>query len=295
MRLIHLPPPGRVARQLGLAVTCAAGLDGFPAALRAQGDPLTLSEVLDLHRRGVSSRQILRSAQAYCVAFVVNDSAERQLLAVGADTVLIGGIRQSCVAASPSVQLAPGVFADDNFTAMSGFRPFTAGDRLCSARPDARGLRVENRRRGVGCAIGHPLELGDSNVRVELTVAELHGQRGAMAALGFGKDNDSWDQYSFGITNEGLFELCMSAGGRCRQLLFQKRVTTMPPEGVSQTRLKVEIRGREVSLYVDDERVGTYLAARAIVGSLSLGVGSASTAVFSRLRVERLEDLSTSR
>lgn len=299
MRLIRLRPVLSslcgAERRLALVVTWAVGLGIISVPVHAQADPLTLTEVVELYRRGVSSRQILRSAQLYCVAFVVNDTAERELLAVGADTILLSGIRQSCVATSASVQLAPGVLADDNFTAMSGFRPFTAGDGLCAARPHPRGLRVENRRRGMGCAIGYPLELGDENVRVELTVVELQGKRGAMAALGFGKSSESWDQYSFGVTNEGLFELCMSVAGRCQQLLFQKRVAGIHLPGQSATRLKVEIRGREVSFYIDDERVGTYTAARAVVGSLSLGVGSSSTAVFSRFLVERLEGLATSR
>lgn len=299
MRLIRLWPALSslcgAARHVALVVTWAAGLEAVPAPVHAQADPLTLTEVLDLYRRGVSSRQILRSAQLYCVAFAVNDSAERELLSVGADTVLLSGIRQSCVATSASVQLAPGVLADDNFTAMSGFRPFTAGDGLCVARPHPRGLRVENRRRGMGCAIGYPLELGDENVRVELTVVELQGKRGAMAALGFGKSSESWDQYSFGVTNEGLFELCMSVAGRCQQLLFQKRVAGIHSAGQSTIRLKVEIRGREMSFYIGDDRVGTYSAARAVVGSLSLGVGSSSTAVFSQLLVARLEAVATSR
>lgn len=299
MRLIELwtrlPAPCRAARRLALAVTCIAGLDAVPVTLRAQGDALTLQEVLDLRRRGVSSRQILRGAQAYCVAFTVNDSVEHELTAAGADTALIGGIRQSCVVTSPSVQLASGVLADDNFTTMSGFPPFTSADRLCTARPDGGGLRVENRRRGIGCAIGYPFELAGSSVRVELTVVALQGRNGAMAALGFGTNEDSWDQYSFGITNEGLFELCMSVRGRCQQLLFQKRIAPRRAERPSETRLAVEIRGREISLYIDDAHVGTYSAPRPVDGSLSLGVGSASTAVFSRLRVERLEGLATSR
>jgi hypothetical protein len=291
-----LPSPCTAARYLALAATWAAALGAGPIDLRAQDDPLTLREVLELRRRGVSSRQILRNAQQYCIAFVVNDTAERQLVAVGADTVLIGGMRESCVATSPSVRLAAGVLADDNFAAMSGLPPFAAGDHLCTARAGAGGLRVENRRGAVGCAMEYPLELGGANnVRLELTVTELQGKRGAMAALGFGKDADSWDQYSFGITNEGLFELCMSVRGRCQQLLFQKRVAVTHAESPSATRLTVEIRGREVFLYIDDQRVGTYSATHPVVGGISLGVGSASTAVFSRLRVERLEALTTSR
>jgi hypothetical protein len=288
----RLRPPVGAAMRLALTLACVAGLVS-PTAVHAQGDALTLTEILKLRRRGVSNRQVLRAAQEYCVAFTVTDSIERALLAVGADTGLLTGLRRSCVSMSPSVQLAPGVLVDDNFTTMSGLRAFTATDRLCTASPIGRGLQVENRRGRLGCAIDYPLEVGDTAVRVELTVAEVQGKPAAMVALGFGKDRDSWDQYSFGITNENLFELCVSVGGRCQRLLFQRRMNPLWTERSPETRLAVEIRGRELSLFIDDQRVGTYSAPKVVVGNISLGVGPRTTAVFSRLRVKRLDGLAT--
>lgn len=266
-----------------LAVAFAASV---PAVLHAQ-EALTLSEVLDLRRRGVASRQILRTAQEYCIDFTVNDSVERALVAVGADTLLVGGMRRTCVVTS-ALRLPPGVLVDDNFSTISGLTPFTAADRMCVARPNGRGLRVENRRGSFGCGIEYPVELGETNVRVELTVAEIEGKRDAMAALGFGKDSQSWDQYSFAITNEGRFELCISIGGRCQRLLFQRRIDPGLTTDSLGTRIAVEIRGREVGLYIGDARVGEYMAPYDIAGRISLSVGARSAAVFSRLRVARL-------
>lgn len=292
---------------MALAAICSLALGGHPTALGAQGDALTLNEIMELRRRGVPTRRILRSAQDYCVAFTVNDSVERELVAVGADTALIGGIRQACVMSLPTVTLPDGVLLDDNFTAMSGVPPFTAPDRLCSARPDGSGLRVENRRLGVGCALGYPFDLGATSVRVELTIAELQGKRGAMAALGFGKSVDSWDQYSFSVTNDDRFEVCQAAGGRCRAVMVHKRDGAVRPAGATATadsaraagppeiRLVVEIRGRLLSFFVGDDLVGTYSTSDPITGSLSLGVGARSTAVFKRLRVERIEEVATPR
>jgi hypothetical protein len=293
------------ARCVVLAAACIAGLGGAPAAVGAQGDALTLDEIIDLRRRGVPTRRILRSVQDYCVAFTVNDSVERELVAVGADTILVRGIRQSCVVTLPMVKLPAGILLDDNFVTMSGLPSFTAPDRLCATRPNGNGLRMENRRLAVGCAIGYPFDLTGTNVRIELTLGDLQGRRGAMAALGFGKSADSWDQYSFAVTTDERFEACHSVGGRCQALIGQKRVAvasgTVAAQASDSThiarpteiRIAVEIRGRVLSFYIGDELVGTHTATDPITGSLSLGVGSRSSAVFKRVRVERIEEVAT--
>ena len=295
----------RALRWTALLAVCVAGVGGTPARVTAQGDALTLTEILDLRRRGVPTRRILRNAQDYCVAFAVDDSVERELVAVGADTTLIRGIRQSCVATLPMVTLPSGILLDDNFATMSGLPSFTAPDRLCTTRPDGKGLRMENRRIAIGCAIGYPFDLTATSVRIELTLGELQGKRGAMAALGFGKSPDSWDQYSFAVTNDDRFEACRSVSGRCQALIPPRRGgSTGGPAAPasadsaraarpSEMRIVVEIRGRALSFYVGDELVGTYTTTNPITGSLSLGVGSRSSAVFKRLRVERIEEVAT--
>jgi hypothetical protein len=295
----------RAVRWTVLLAVCVAGVGGTPVNVTAQGDALTLTEILDLRRRGVPTRRILRNAQDYCVAFTFDDSVERELVAVGGDTTLIRGIRQSCVATLPMVQLPSGILLDDNFATMSDLPSFTAPDRLCTTRPDGKGLRMENRRIAVGCAIGYPFDLTATSVRIELTLGELQGKRGAMAALGFGKSLDSWDQYSFAVTNDDRFETCHSVSGRCQALIAPRRAGSSGGPAAqasadsaraarpSEMRIVVEIRGRAVSFYVGDELVGTYTATNPITGSLSLGVGSRSSAVFKRLRVERIEEVAT--
>jgi hypothetical protein len=293
------------ARRAALLIVCVAAVGGSPVRATAQGDALSLTEILDLRRRGVPTRRILRNAQDYCVAFTVDDSVERELVAVGADTALIRGIRQSCVAALPTLKLPAGVLLDDNFATMAGLPSFTAPDRLCTTRPDGKGLRMENRRIAVGCAIGYPFDLTGVSVRIELTLGELEGKRGAMAALGFGKSTDSWDQYSFAVTNDDRFEACHSVAGRCQPLIAPKRAA--PGNGSAahaasdsaraarraEMRVVVEIRGRVLSFYVGQELVGTYTTMDPIAGALSLGVGSRSSAVFKSLRVERIEEVAT--
>jgi hypothetical protein len=304
MKLHRTPRPfgARAARTAALCAVCLIGLGGAPTAVSAQSEALTLDEIIDLRRRGVPTRRILRTAQDYCVAFTVNDSIERELVAVGGDTLLVRGIRQACVVTLPMLKLPAGILLDDNFATMSGLPSFTAPDRLCTTRPDKNGLRMENRRLAVGCAIGYPFDLPGTSIRIELTLGELQGKRGAMAALGFGKSADSWDQYSFGVTTDDRFEACHSIGGRCQALIGQKRVgpaseavvqDSTSRAALAEIRIAVELRGRVLTFYIGDELVGTYTATDAIAGGLSLGVGSRSAAVFKRLRVERIEEVAT--
>jgi hypothetical protein len=288
------PPPARwrAARRRGFVAACAVTLAAAPARLYAQTDALTVAEVLELLRAGVSTRQILRTALEYCVAFTVTDSTERELVASGADTTLLGGIRRSCVVTAP-VQLPPGVLVDDDFTAMLTAGRFDAPDRLCTARAHGGGMRVENRRYERDCAVGYPFDLGGASMRIELTIAELEGGPGAMAILGFGKSSGSWDQYSFSITTHKRFELCLTTGGQCRRLLFE-RVGAIRPGPGSENRIAVEIRRREIILYINEERVGTYVADGEVAGDLSVGVGARTSAVFTRLRIQHIGGLASS-
>ncbi len=283
-------------RALGRAALAACALTPavVPAQLHAQAEALTLSEVLDLRRRGVSTRQILRNAQQYCVAFTVTDSVERALLASGADSVLVGGIRKACIVAPPSVESLSGVLLDDNFAAASTLGRLAASDRLCTVNPADKGMRIDNRRPELGCAIAYPFEVGDGDVRIELTMTELGRDGRAAAVFGFGKSNASWEQYSFRMTADNHFELCAGSDGACRRLLFDKRRASPSPVPPADSRMAVEIRRREILLYINDERVGAYLASRPVTGGLSVGVGPRTTAVFNRLVVRRLDGLASS-
>lgn len=279
---------GATRRGSLLVAAVAAALGGTPVRAPAQGDALTLAEVLDLHRRGVSTRRILQTTREYCVAFTVTDSVAQELAASGADSTLVGGIRQSCVV-RPPVQLPAGVLLDDDFRVVSALGQFTAVDRLCTVRPDSGGMRVENQRRERGCAISYPFQLDDANVRVELTVAELDGEPGATVALAFGTTPGASDQYTFSVTAQNRFELCATVGPQCRRLLYETRAGLIRPGTQSENRIAVEIGGREINLFVNDERVGRHLAPDAVVGSISMAVGPRTSAVFSRLRVRRID------
>jgi hypothetical protein len=278
----------RAARYLGIVAATAVALGAMPVPVRAQGEALTLAEVLDLRRRGVSTRRILQTAQDYCVAFAVTDSVEQELVASGADSALVGGIRQSCVV-RPPVQLPTGVLLDDDFKVLSTLGRFTAVDRLCSVRPDSGGMRLENQRRQRGCSISYPFQLADANVRVELTVAELDGDPGAAAALTLGTGVAAGDQYTFSITTQSRFELCATVGEQCRRVLSDTRAGLVRPGTQSENRIAVEIAGREINLFVNDDRVATYVAERPVAGSISVAVGPRTTAVFSRLRIRRTD------
>jgi hypothetical protein len=280
----------RVSR-LGPAVACAIGLGGLPAGLRAQSDPLSLGEVLELHRRGVSARQILRSVGEYCIAFSMGDSVGRELVASGADTILVGGLRQACVI-KPATPLPPGVLLDEDFK--SGGQ-FASAEGLCMARPDARGVRIENRRPDAGCAIAYPLYFASGDIRLELTVAALSGDAPGVVALAFGKDTVSGDQYSFAITTDSHVELGETIRGRFRQLRYQKRVAIIQDQQRSENRLAVEIRGRTIDLYVNDDRVLTYLANRDLGQGISLGVGPRTSVVFTRLVAKKPDAIATVR
>lgn len=296
MRLSPLSQPRThrrqsTARSLGVVAAAAITLlAGTPARGNAQNDALTLAEVIDLQRRGVSTRRILQTAREYCVAFAVTDSVVRELVASGAASTLVDGIRESCVV-TPPVQLPPGVLLDDDFRVVSSLGRFTAIDRLCSVRPDSGGMRVENQRRESGCAISYPYQLDAANVRVELTVAELDGEPGARVALAFGSSVSASDEYTFSVTAQNRFELCTTVGQQCRRLLYESRAGLLRPGTRSENRIAVEIGGREINLYVNDERVGRYLAADAVIGNISLAVGPRTSAVFSRLRVKRIDAL----
>jgi hypothetical protein len=96
------------------------------------------------------------------------------------------------------------------------------------------------------------------------------------------------------ITADNRFELCLSVAGRCRRLVSQRRAAATRIRESAQNQLAVEIRGREISLYLNEERVGTYLANQPVAGTVSLGVGPRTTAVFNRLRAQRAERVAAS-
>src|SRR3954454_13080735 len=105
MAALASPPVARSCR----AMIGAAALLLAATPLRAQSavKALSLTEVIDLRQHGVSSRQILRSAREYCIAFSVDDSVRRQLTVAGADTLLVGGLSNVCSTVKPPEKPPP--------------------------------------------------------------------------------------------------------------------------------------------------------------------------------------------
>lgn len=288
-----------VTAQARAALRVALGAAGLalavlavPTRARAQADALTLNEVLDLRRRGVSNRQILRAASDYCVAFAVTDSVERAIAQSGGDSALVSGLRTACGA--PTTRVAPGVLVDDDISGGRSLGAFVSSDQLCMARLESHGVRIENRRRRGGCVIAYPSDPVSGNVRIALTMSDLLGGRDAQVVLGFGR-SDSWDQYSIVVSGAGRVEMCRAEREGCKSLITRVGVTNVRAGPETTNELAVEIRGRVIQLFVNGERLGEYQAPEPPSGGLVLGVGASSSAVFRHLSVRQLERTAASR
>jgi hypothetical protein len=284
------------ARSWMLAVVLV-GLLGAVRELQAQAQALTLAEVLALRTQGVSPRQILRSARQYCIAFTINDSIQKQLDAAGADSVLVGGLRTSCSNRDlpASTGLPSDVLLDDNFSRSGGRGGFGATDGRCNVHVDGAALRLENHARDVVCVTGYPSGPLDDNVRIELTVNRLGANRLGLVVLGFGRDPDLAGQYSFSVTADRRVVLCRSEGGTCQRLVYKTGVTAVHTGTADENRLAVEIRGRRITLLVNDQAIDTYTADGSVMGTLSLGVGPGTNVDVTRIIARRLAVAPTGR
>lgn len=263
---------------------------GAPRA-RAQAVPvgLTVAEVLELHRGGVSDQRIVRAASTYCIAFVVNDSIARELAAGGIAPALVDSLRGACAATPPRPPLAPGVLIDDDIAATSGIGSFVASDGLCRASLERSQMRIANERRDGGCLIGYPADSLDGPLRIELTVGELVGGKDAQAVLGFGRSTGTWDEYTFSVSASGRTELCRSSAVDCRTLTSRTVKGLVHAGSAAENVLAVELHDGSIALFVNDERVGDYLPDVAVRGGLVIGVGPESSVAFRHLRVRTLE------
>jgi len=272
----------------------AFGFLGAAPSLRAQTQALTLAEVIDLRSQGVSTRQIVRNAQQFCISFAITDSTQKQLTAAGADSVLVDGLRGACSHREPSVAARPAdVLLDDNFSGREG--EILLSDQRCGARAGSGGLRLENRARDAVCVIGYPSgQLGD-NVRIELVLNRLGATRQGLIVLGFGRDPDVAGQYSFSVTADRRVELCRSNGAACERLIYRTNVAAVRTGVADENRLAVEIRGRAITLMVNGETIDTYVTNRAITGGLSLGFGPGTNVNITQILARRLSLVSASR
>ena len=282
----------RAGSQWQLAVI-VVGFVGAVPQLRAQAQALSLAEVIELRSQGVSSRQILRNAQQYCISFTMNDTVRRQLDAAGADSTLVSGLRATCshreVAPAPPTPPTPSEFVlNDDFRNGGGRGGFRLGDRRCSVRADSNALRLENTARDIVCVTGYPSDPLDDNVRIELTVNRIGASRQGLVVLGFGRDPDLVGQYSFSVTADRRVELCHSDGGSCQRLIYKTGVSAIRTGAADENRLAVEVRGRRITLFVNGQTIDTYTANRNVVGALSLGVGPGTNINVTQVVAKRL-------
>jgi len=253
------------------------------ALLEAQSAPLTLAEVLDLQRNGVSAFQIARMAQQYCIAFALSDSVARAIEVRMGGATLADRLRGACVKV-PEVR-APDILVDEDFATLTRH---VAGDGLCAVAPGPGGMKVDNRRPYEGCTIPYPVEGYGHPLRIELTFAELGGAGVGVIVLGFGRDTGSSDQHTIAITTGGDVEIGATMDGRFRRLRPLARVSARE-RGAPSSELAVEIRGEVVDVFVNGRPIAAFEAQQSLGPGLSLGVGPQSTARFRRLVARRLD------
>lgn len=275
---------GHVAFALSAVVLMAVA----PAArLGAQGKALTLAEVIDLRKNGVSTRQILRNAREYCIAFLMSDSVRRELSVAGADTMLVGGLVDVCSTQRAARPAAPPLI-DDDFARTSATQSFAWSDRRCKARFDSVGIRLENNSADAQCLMRYPSAELAASVRLELTVAQLGASANGVALLGFGRGGNATNHYAVSIGADRRVELCWNADRICSPLVRPGSVQGVKLGPGEENQLAVEIRDREIAVFVNGVGVANYTADGPVTGRLSLGVGPRTSLVVRRLRATAL-------
>ena len=277
----------RLARGFAAAIFGVAMVAATPRVASTQ-QGLTIDELLEMRKKGVSSRQVLRYVQEYCIAFAMNDSIGHLVTDAGGDAQLVAGLRSACTTEAPLAHIVPGMLLDADLSVASALGNFASSDRLCTARFEKSGLRLSNQRRNGGCVIGYPADPFDGPLRIELTISELGSPQKGAAVLGFGRDGEAWNHYAFSIDSDHRAELCVNVRDTCRRLLARTRVTSIQTARGNKNRMQVEIRGRQVSLAINGQPLATYNAESPVVGTLVLGVGPLTSVVFERLSAQSL-------
>ena len=274
----------------GRAVLGAAALLLAANSLGAQSavKSLSLTEVIDLRAHGVSSRQILRSAREYCIAFSMDDSVRRQLTVAGADTLLVGGLSNVCSTAKPPEPPPAQPIVDDTFAQTSTSQGFTWSNPRCKARFEADGVRMENTGTDALCMVRYPSAELPSDVRVDLEVSQLGLSSRGSVLLGFGRQERSGNYYSMTVSADRKVELCWNVGRVCNSLVTFANVAAVETDPTAANHAVVEVHGQEITLFVNDKRVGQFAADAAVGGKLILGVGPQTSLLLVRLRATPL-------
>lgn len=252
-----------------------------PCAAQSQG--ITLTEVIQLRRSGVSNRQILRSATEYCRAFNVTDEVVGMLRTAGSDDALIAGLRAACSVAPP--EPVPGTILDVDFASDSLSGTVAEPDRQCVVRYEARGLLFDNKRRQGGCIISYPSDSLASAVRMQLSVFGLGRRNSGSVIFGFGRATSEPRYYAVEIDAERRLALCQYTRASCARVLYRPLVNAIHTQSDSVNTLEVVVRGREIELRINDEQIAAYTAPAPVSGHLLLGVGPYSSVVLTRLLV----------
>ena len=279
-------PALRNVARLGRLVFGATALLLSATPLRAQSavKALSLGEVLDLRQHGVSSRQILRSAREYCIAFSLDDSVRRQLTVAGADTMLVGGLSDVCSTAKPPEKPPVPPIVNDEFAISNTSQGFTWTNPRCKARFENEGVRMEDASNDALCIVRYPSAEMPSDVRLDLEISQLGLMQHGSVLLGFGRQERSGNSYSVSVSADRQVELCWNADRACSSLLKVSAVDAVQTDANGTNHVIVELRGQEISLLVNDKRIGQYTADAPVVGKLMIGVGPQTSLVFVRLR-----------
>src|SRR4051812_46304203 len=224
--------------------------------LRAQSavKALSLTEVIDLRQHGVSSRQILRNARQYCIAFSMDDSVRRQLTIAGADTLLLGGLSNVCTTIPPLQKPPAPPIIDDEFAQSSTSQGFTWSNPRCKARFEDEGVRMENTAPDAMCMVRYPSLDLPTDVRLDHQVAQLGTTRRGSVLLGFGRQDRSGKYYSLSVSADRQVELCWNSDRQCNSLVKIADVGVVRTEPEATNHVTVEVRGQEIVLLVNDTR-----------------------------------------
>jgi hypothetical protein len=283
-------PTSTSAAWSGRVLLGATALVLAATPLRAQSAvrALSLTEVLDLRQHGVSSRQILRSAREYCIAFSVDDSVRRQLSIAGADTLLLGGLSNVCSTAKPPERPPVPPIVDDEFAQSNTSQGFTWTNPRCKARFESEGVRMEDASTDALCMVRYPSADMPADVRLDLEVSQLGLTQHGSVLLGFGRQELSGHYYSLSVSADRQLELCWNADRSCSSLLKVSGVDAVQTDANATNHVIVVVRGQELTLLVNDKQVGTYTADGPIAGKLMVGVGPQTSLLFVRLRATPL-------
>jgi hypothetical protein len=247
-----------------------------------------LAEVIDLRQHGVSTRQILRNARTYCIAFALSDSVRRELSGAGADTTLVGGLADVCSTDRPPAHAGAPPVIDDEFARTTASQAFAWSDRRCKARFESGGVRIENRSADALCLMRYPsAELG-SSVRIELKLSQLGSSPSGVVLLGFGRSGTSNRHYAVAVGADRRVQLCWNADGVCSPLSAQNGVQAVLPGASDDNSVAVEIHGQEIGVAVNGSSVLTYKADDVVTGRLSLGAGPATSLLLVHLRAQNI-------